>query len=418
MAISFKKLLPVKMQTTRWGDLLTAYKVIDDQIRSDLVNPIFNQFTEEATEEELIRLGATLGIKILSLDGWTLTKEYLLRQIRTAVPRITKKTSRRCYEYIGYIYNLKGIVYPMMTSSSGTLTSKLNTVYDPESQLAVEVIITDQEGDNLYYEEDVPDWTTDDGTDETDTNAITDYRIEVYGDPKETGLLEAFTDTDTVINTDAVIIDNKGTIVTQLTRNITYSYYHKFLENEGEWITTYTAQCLKNDVDQLHKDTETIYYEPWLKLEEDTVSGQITNTNYFNYDFSVSGQIHNQFISGTMADVGWIQFGIGSHWSSISGTIPYSVSGVQNLSYRIPFSTSGIVDSYIPSGIAGWSYFSDPTPTSFDVHMIISENNKFTEFTELALLTNTSGCIFYSTFPIVQWHKSMNNNIRININLV
>lgn len=424
MAVSFKKLLPIKMQPTMWGDLLTAYQIIDSNIRTGVVNPIFDQYTENASNEELIKLGSFLGIKILSIDGYTLTREYLLRQIRTAVLRITTKTSRLAYKYLSYIYNLDNDIYPMMTSSTGNLASKLNTVYDPSSQLSTEVIVTDQEGDNKYYDELVTGWETDDDADSfyTDIDLISDYTIEIYGTPRETGLVEAFTDTDTALTTDGVIINNQGTIINQLTRNMVYSYYHKFLENEEEWLTKYSCLCLKNDADQIHKATEVIYYEPWLKLESSAISGQVSHQTYYNYDFSISGQIHNVYKSGVISNAHWVQFGTGSHWSDISG-IPSNISGVQNFSYHIPSTVisgvvSGEIDPYIPSGVGGWNYFYDPTSGQFDIDFIISERNKFTEFTELALLDSTSGCIFYSTFPKVQWHHSMYNNIRININLV
>lgn len=197
MAVQFKNLLPSKMRTSMWGDLLTAYQKVDTQIRSGIINPIFNQYTVSATSAELIKLGSFLGINILSLDGYTLSKEYLIKQIQTAVLRITSKTSRKSYNYIGYIYNLQSTVYPMMTSSEGALTSKLSTVYDPTSQIANQVIISDQEGDNLYYTQDTENWETDQTDDFiTDTNITTDFDFAIYGDPQSTGAEEAFTDPD------------------------------------------------------------------------------------------------------------------------------------------------------------------------------------------------------------------------------
>ena len=420
MAVQFKNLLPSKMRSTMWGDLLTAYQKVDDQVRSGIINPIFNQYTTSATTAELIKLGSFLGIKILSLDKYTLSKEYLIRQIQTAVLRIKSKTSRKSYNYIGYIYNLDNIVYPMMTSSEGTLTSKLSTVYDPDSQLADQVIITDQEGDNLYYTKDVENWETDQSdTFITDMNVATDYTADVYGDPQTTGSVEAFTDTDVAVSTDGVIIDNKGTTITQVTRNLTFSYYHKFLDSETEWYSKYNYLCLKNDIDQIHKATEVVYYEPWLKLYATNTSGEVVNKTYYNYDFTISGQIHSVFQDDYILNSSWIEFGTGSHWNDISG-LPNNISGVQNFSYHIPYSVSGqiIPDSYIPSGVAGWNYFADPTATSLSIDFIIPEFNQFTEFTELAIKNATSGCIFYSTFPKVQWHQSMYNNIRVEINLV
>jgi len=185
---------------------------------------------------------------------------------------------------------------------------------------------------------------------------------------------------------------------------------------------------MKNDVDQIKKATEVVYYEPWLKIDTANASGVISKQNYFTYDFSASGIIDSVLKGPSLLNAQFIQFGTGDYYKSVSGIPSGSISGVQNLSYYIPSGVissgipgpipSGVVISGVPSGVAGWNFFESPTSTSLDFYFIIQEKNKFTSFTELAILNSNSGCIYYASFPKVQWHTSMYNNIRVQINLV
>jgi hypothetical protein len=421
MKVQFKKLLPKIMQDTRWGDLIDVYQNMTTTLRNDLIFPIYNQYTIEGTLPEKIKLGAFLGFTILSFDDtYTATEDYINKQISTIVKRIKCKNSKRAYVYTGAIYNIGVMIYPIFYNSSGTLSGKLNTLYDTDSQVQYSVVMTDQEGSNLYYWKDVDNWNLDDAALLTlDSNLNMDETIEIYGPTQETGLMEAFTDTESAVETDttATSTSQSGTIITQITRNILFCYSHTMLETSNEWLSTYSLKALKNDIDQIHKITEVIYYEPWLQLETVNILETLTSKTYYNYDFSVSGQIHSVLKGNSLLDAQFIQFGIGSHYSTVSG-IPTSISGVQTLSYCIPSGViSGVTYLNLPSGVAGWSLFDDATPTHIDFDMVIAEKNKFLYFTEFALLNSNSGCIYYATFPKVQWTDSMNNNIRIKINL-
>jgi hypothetical protein len=422
MKVQFKKLLPQIMRDTRWGDLIDVYQNMTSTLRDDLISPIFDQYTIEGTLAEKIKIGAMLGFTILTFpDTYTATEEYINRQIATIVKRINTKNSKNSYRYTGSIYNLYIEVYPIFYSTSGNLSGKLNTLCDYSSQIQYSVLYTDQEGDNIYYNKDVVNWDTDTDLITTlDMSGYLDETTTIYGTPQATGLSEAYTDTEASYETDATASSSDsqtGNAITQITRNILFCYYHNFLENENEWLSVYSLKALKNDINQIHRITEMVYYEPWLQFETSATLETLTNKTYYNYDFSVSGQIHSILKGSSLLEAQYIQFGTGSHYSDISG-IPVNVSGVQSLAYCIPSGVvSGVTYLNLPSGVAGWSLFDTATPHHLDFDMILSEKNKFTEFTELALLDETSGCIYYATFPKIQWAPNMYNNIRIKINL-
>jgi len=424
MAVQFKKLLPTIMRNTRWGELVEVVQNVDTQLRTDVIQPIYNQFTiTNSTSEELIRLGKMLGFNILSFnDTYTSTLDYLRKEVSTIVPRIKHKNAKKSYQYTSYVFGLYNELYPMMYNGAGDFIGRLSTLFDPASQIKYAVIITDQEGDNVYYDQVIPNWTLDSDLFSLDNGLILDYSITIYGDPKQTGLEESFTDSNDTLETDADIstVNNipTGAIITQLTRNILYCYNHKYLENSSEWLSLYSLKALQNDINQIHKATEVIYYEPWLQLETNSVSGVTSNQVYYNYDFSISGVINSVLTGANLQNASYIQFGTGNYFESISG-IPYNISGVQSISYCIP---SGVIlgVSYcnLPSGVGGWSLYDNATSSHLDFDFVISEHNKFTQFTELAVLNSTSGCVYYASFPKVQWSPYMNNNIRIEINLV
>lgn len=401
MAVQFKKLLPSIMQNTRWGDLATVIQNIDTSIRNDVVKPIFNQFTvDKATLDEMLMNAKRFGWNVLSFAGtYTATLEYLSRELKNITNRVLTKGSLSAYEYNSSVYGLYSQTYAMVLNTPSSLYGYLQTAYNLNLQTQYAVCMTDQEGDNLY--------------------AII-KGTPIYGNPQHTGLQIAYTDTINAIETDdSFFIDFNhayGAAVTQVTRNLTYSYYHKYIENATEWLNTYTMMALENDTNQIHKATERVYYEPWMKFNTSHISGVVSSKTYYNYNFTASGVINSVAFGNNLLNAAYIQFGTGNNF--ISGVLQ-PMSGCASSLYTIPSGlVSGVTYPNNASGVAGWNNFSGITSAYMDIDFIISEFNQFQPFTEMAVLNANSGCIYYSAFPKVQWSSTMYNNIRVTINLV
>lgn len=420
MAVQYKKLLPKIMQNTRWGDFVDVYQSIIQDVKSNKIDPILKQNTQYASYNELINLAYFYGFNLLTLSGYTQTEYYLKKQIETLVKRVKYKTNKKSYYYTSYVYDLISSVYPMTVTSVGTLIGKLTTLYDPASQIKYAVEFLDPEGDNLLYYITAL-YSGIDETNFTSLDSITtlDEQTPIYDSPRSYGLQATTLDSDTFLSLDPATSGagepGKGALITNITRNILYSYYHKFLENSTEWMSSNTLQVLKNDIDQIHKATEVIYYEPHLRFN--TQSGIITNQVYTNYNQTTSGVVESILLTGkSLIDAGFIQFGVGKQ-TSLSGM----TSGVQTFSYYIPSGIvcpSGCVISGVPSGVGGWNFFENPAPNKLHIDFIISEKNMFTEFSEMAVLDHSSGCLFYASFPTIKWDYRMYNNIQLEITIV
>jgi len=416
MNLSFRKLLPQKMRKTRWGELLDVVQDLWVQLKQEKVLPIFNQFDmNKATRDEKIEIAKTFGFHLLTFDGYTSTDYFLNKEIQTIVPRIKYKNAIPSYTYTGYIFDLLINLYAISATNTGGLTtSKLSTIYNPDTQITYAVTELDQEGDNILYYVNFDPWELDcdsedcDFTLDSDNDLYTlDAQFEFYDDPKETGKEATTLDSDDFISLDPATGEETGggeSIITQITRNLNFNYKHKFVENQNEFMSLNTLKVLKNDIDQIHKVTEVIYYTPKLEIDVKKDLTPVTQT-YTNYDVSLTANQYNILISDDIEDLYYLEFGTGTQ--SISGTI----TGVNNFSYRYPDYISGVIPL---SGII--NYFSETNNSgciAFDFN--IDERNRFTEFTEVAMYNKNSGLVLYSTFPKIQWDETMYNNVQFEI---
>ncbi len=418
MNLSFRKLLPQKMRNTRWGELLDVVQDLWVQLKNEKISPIFNQFDiSKATREEKIEIAKTFGFHLLTFDGYTETDYFLNKEIQTIVPRIKYKNAIPSYTYTGYVFDLLTNLYSISATNTGGLTtSKLSTIYSPETQITYATTELDQEGDNLLYFVDLLPWDLDcEGScdfelDSGNDMLTLDTQFEFYDDPKETGKDATTLDSEDFISLDPATGEETGggeSVVTQITRNLNFNYKHKFVENENEFMSLNTLKVLKNDIDQIHKVTEVIYYTPKLEID---VKKDLTPTTqtYSNYNVSLTANQYNLLMGEGIENLLYLEFGTGTQ--SISGTI----TGVNNFAYRYPDYISGVIPA---SGII--NYF-DATNNSgviaFDFN--IDERNRFTEFTEVAMYNKQSGLVLYSTFPKVQWDENMYNNVQFEIKYV
>ena len=418
MNLSFRKLLPQKMRNTRWGELLDVVQDLWVQLKREKVSPIFNQFDiSKATREEKIEIAKTFGFHLLTFDGYTETDYFLNKEIQTIVPRIKYKNAIPSYTYTGYVFDLLTNLYAISATNTGWLTtSKLSTIYSPETQITYATTELDQEGDNLLYFVDLLPWDLDcEGSydfelDSGNDMLTLDTQFEFYDDPKETGKDATTLDSEDFISLDPATGEETGggeSVVTQITRNLNFNYKHKFVENENEFMSLNTLKVLKNDIDQIHKVTEVIYYTPKLEIDVKKDLTPVTQT-YSNYNVSLTANQYNLLMGEGIENLLYLEFGTGTQ--SISGTI----TGVNNFAYRYPDYISGVIPA---SGII--NYF-DATNNSgviaFDFN--IDERNRFTEFTEVAMYNKQSGLVLYSTFPKVQWDENMYNNVQFEIKYV
>lgn len=219
----YTKLLPSNLRNTlKWKQFIQAVQAVFSDLKEQKIDRLVNQWIPEvATEEDLKNLIARFGWQLLQYNGWSSTSEYLKRQAQTLIERIKYKNCERAYLAEAFNYNLYAHVYPLVSIVANNTLSPFITFN--ESSESEDIIYT------------LDDSVTDRYLDETDF----------------------FT---------SVITLDQQSYIDKITRNILYSYTFNFVENANEFMGSNTLKTLVNDVAQIKRITEKIYYEPTLKV--------------------------------------------------------------------------------------------------------------------------------------------------------
>lgn len=402
MPIDYKKLLPSNLRETRWGEYMEAIQAVLNDIKTNKINIIENQFNiDEMTSAQILTMRDTLGYSFSSFgDGYTNSTRYLQRQILTITQRIVNRNNLKCYQCNFYIYDLDGNVYPMtFDSQTSTFTPYTDWWTWDESQYYV-IDKLDLGNDRILYYDSL-------------SNPV------YANNPLNWGLDAQTLDTDEWPH-----LDMKSTHDT-LTRHILIPYSFRYVEDNTYWMSESTLISFYEDIVYSKRATEIPYFEPIITVNcSGTVgfsgpfdSSMITQNFYYSYDDVYSGIVESYYygssvdssISG-VAGISYIQFGDGSHT-----TIDDTITEVQS-----PLTTiSGVV-----SGIVSITDFVDVTTrtgTNLNVRKKITQKNKFANFSEIALMDVTSGVVLYAKFPEVTYLTSFNkfySGVQLNINLI
>lgn len=279
MSISFRKLLPNVMRNTRWGDLVVAYQSILNTFKTNWIDVVANHYDLYSMPFTTMQdVSQKYGFDLLSYTGYTSSQMYLLREMETIIPRIKWKTTRTGYEYIYYIFNLDGEVYPIELTPSNLLQVMDTYWSDP-------LII-----------------------------GVTSF----YLDPTPPDTL------DSVSGRWISYLDQKVSSAYTMTRNLCLSFAPQFVESSTEYISLNTLKCLYGDVFQMKKSTEVPYFEYVLNIP-----GYKNRTIYTNPLANTSGIITAYMKSiltqGKLSDMYSIQIGNGAHTS-----LTTSITGVQS----------------------------------------------------------------------------------------
>lgn len=279
MSISFRKLLPNVMRNTRWGDLVVAYQSILNTFKTNWIDVVANHYDLYSMPFTTMQdVSQKYGFDLLSYSGYTSSQMYLLREMETIIPRIKWKTTRTGYEYIYYIFNLDGEVYPIELTPSNLL-QVMDTYWS--NPLIIEV-------------------------------------TSFYLDPTPPDIL------DSVSGRWISYLDQKVSSAYTMTRNFCLSFAPQFVESSTEYISLNTLKCLYSDVFQMKKSTEVPYFEYVLNIP-----GYKNRTIYTNPLANTSGIITAYMKSiltqGKLSDMYSIQIGNGAHTS-----LTTSITGVQS----------------------------------------------------------------------------------------
>lgn len=360
MKVRYKKFLPRVMQDTRWGELMEAYQSITDDVKSDKIDVIHTKDRiSSMTDTEIMDMGYKFGYDILSFDGYTETSEYLQKELITIVPRMQWKTTRKGYQYLNYIFNLTGDVYP------------------------------------IYY---------------TDTylfDVLDDYWTQVFSASGLQAQLQYLDDGLTLDSIGFTALDNTASLSNRVLRHFVISYAHKTIETADEFASLNTQKVFYYDVTKLKRATEYPYFEPHIEISAPN-NGLVNETTWYNYDSTISAKQYS-YVTGILNNINHIQLGRGQLSGIIyagAGLAPLqAVKGVDN-KIKTLYST-GIVE------------IDTTTATKYHKRKLILEQHKFMDdgvaygyqdwaFTTPKTLASSSGLssgTLYSSNFLVDFHN-------------
>ena len=391
MNISYKKLLPLNMRETRWGQYIEVFQNIMSEIKTQKVDVIKNQNDiESMTFDQFVSLAKKYGFDLVTYAGYTSTEYYLKKQVKTIVKRIETRNTRPGYQYINYVYDFLGDAYPIM-SDGGELFP--NTAWWDLFETDLTINTLDSADDNLLYNFPIQ-FDESDFFDVTDESIAWDYTYPVYSSPKETSLNEAFLDTSNFETLDLEPMLNK------MTRGILIHFSPKFVENNLEFFSYETMLAYVHDCLLNKKRTERLYFEPTVYI-----IGKYDKTkritNYTSYDGSISSQQKTLLIKDNLASVSDIHFG-NSHHTTIDNTITDVSSPINNYDLSILTDCDLIMQN--------------------THHLQIRKKLKapftFENFSEITLYNSNGECLLYSCFPKINYVEKSRNNVFLDISLV
>ena len=384
MAIDFKKLLPTPMRSTgKWADLLDVLNEYFVDFKTEKISIFLNAFDMDTISgDDIIEVGEYFGYTIRQANTYTMSEEYLIRQLRTLVLRILYKTTKKGYSYIKHIYRLNTLEV-MIAGLTGVGLEPASG----EEIMSVEFL--DQEADNLLYSTILLTFDAQKTYDEYPLLKF-DEETSLYVNPQETGLDSAYLDSDNARNT-----DTKGDLY-QYTRNIIISYEFKYADSVDYFMTEENIAIFKYDIENLKRPTEYIYYEPNLVISTDKTGTQ-NNIVIPIFDNSSSVFIKSILLGTDFSDFSYLEFGNGTYLN-LDGTI----TSLGNTLFTInenEYYTYSIDDNNI------------------HLSKLISEKQTLQNITELGVFDSTNTLVYYATFPEIVFDVNSYHNIRVNLSL-
>jgi hypothetical protein len=359
--VIFKKFLPAVMRNTRWGDLITVFQDIVNDLKTEQISTLRNKFDINLmTDDELFDTAAKFGFSLLSLDGYTSTSHFLRKEVSNIAARIPAKTTRTGYKYIFYNFNLNGEIFPIQLVA--------NTVWTPI---------------DTYW---------------TDTSIM--HVQDFFLDPSPSDTLDSTTGL-WISTLDQTQLDYT------LLRNFVLSYKSKYIETATEFISTNTQKVFYNDVLQMKRATEIPYFEHRLEIATNA-SGLITTKTYYDYAQTLSADMKSIMVKPTSSGLmtfNHIQIGNGSRT-----TLNSSISGVLNLVGTLKTGVSGTLGTL--------QYIAANQTNQIYVRKKYDNRCTFPTFSEISLHNASSGCLYYSTFPQVKWDAKQYSGVLFRITLV
>ena len=377
MSVRYADYLPKRLKGTRWEQLIDVTQtLIEDFLEEKIYRLKYRYDYRKANIEEKKDTIFKQGYDLPSYDGYTETEDYIDRQSQNLIKQIKNKTTSKAYDYMYYIFNLIGTVYPMRYGDG---------VLRPAKNIGATFETPDRE--ILFFDQDLPFiqfYINNDPTMPFPDNP-----------PIDTGLPTLYFDSEDDPDPLAQALNFDGNEEVEYSSHFLLTYNNKLAETTTAFITEETARAIYESVIQLKKMIEVPHFQYGLvfKFNPYNVTPNIREEQYITADRQGTASVFSLVVSpdDSLINVTKVQFGIGGY-----STLTNSITGVQVPSTEpIPVSKFDIISQ------------NDDTLVWEDV---MEEYGKFTIDNELFQSTISGTCV--NLDPI---ENPFGNTIRFNV---
>lgn len=381
--VNFREFLPKYMLKSPWASFIDVYQSISEDIRDMVTDRMKYRYNiEQINEDELRDLIFRFGYDLPSFNGYTSTTPYLKRQAQSTIPEIKNKTTNLSYQYIYYVYNLIGFVYPLRF-----IDGKLYPNKDPNGTTTgpSNILEFDQEDPFILF--------------------YVGLIAYPNNPPIPSGLPPLFFDSFDDPNPAARAIFFDGNDQLQFTNHFILSYQFRFIESTEIFASSNTMKSLYENVSQNKRIIECPHYQPRIIFNLDS-GGGITTTTYTTEDGLQSSLMETILCNGftDVSTVAKIQYGTGGFVNP-----PNTITGVQSIAITQVLSTDYLI--------------TNQTTTNLECELLseeyyIQDFGGSYQFSEIALLNSLDVCVAYARFPSVIFDPRMWNTVYINSTII
>lgn len=286
------KLLPSNIRSVRqYQDIIKTYQ-------SYLYNDVFNEMLRFKTrfnpttisDEDIMLSLYDFGHNLSQGDGYTSTSRYLRREFETLIKRIRNKGTEPSYQYLFYVFDLIGEVFPLLLQTDGSMMAWTT-------------------------------WLTSDDLDGAPFQLDAGHTLD-----EPTGGLNYW-------NLDA------GAIANNTTRHFLISFIPRYIENATQFISVDTMSAFFNDVSQNKRKVEIPHYE--YRLYADASSTGIMNP-FVWADYTGTLSFTQQSVktvasASDFSGATYIRFG-----NSARSTVDSSITDVQSFVQEIALTSMDV----------------------------------------------------------------------------
>lgn len=387
--IKYAGLLPGTDQTKENVALFDSLQEYESKTLSYRFRKLINWINKKFVDpEDYIDYCYQFGHDLSYLTGYSSTYAYLEKEKKTLIPRLLNRSNPKSYQYIYYIFNLKGKVYPLEKTEDENLVPFYDFLQFPG--FIEEEQTLDRDQDNFGLDID----TIQTLDEEEDT---IDYYLQKNLDSNFNLDIEDTLDSPTGVPHEIIpsILPRWGLdqydIYGAITRHILLSFEIQFVESATAQILSSTWNSFHSDVKQNKRFTEVPHYELIIPLKGLKVNSPYS-ISYFNEDKEISGK-YESINLGNLDTAHRIFLG--------SGQFTGALNTLTNSSNPISSPLKTLLLSELDTS----------THTAYDlltknfIHpntRVFTTSDPIQYFSEIAVKDENSNLLFYARFPRIE----------------